>query len=35
MDQGALCYRAQVPRELRPPRARLTPIETCGQGVRG
>ncbi len=35
MDQDALCYRAQVPWELRPPRTRLTPIETCGQGVRG
>jgi len=35
MDQDALCYRAQVLWELRPPRARLTPVETSGQGVRG
>jgi hypothetical protein len=35
MDQDALCYRAQVLWELRPPCARLTPVETSGQGIRG
>jgi len=35
MDRDALCYRAQVPWELRPPRTRLTPVRPVHMSLRG